>query len=596
MTLLWFSSFHLNAQFLGGSSDGYTHGSVNSILNQQDIYCSGGYGQGFSTDTSSHQTINIQDLYCSGGQGDGYESDMTTQITQNNQVFYCSGGIGNGYGLKTSAPIIQTDQSLYCIGGDGDGFSMETTGIVATSNQVFYCNGGIGDGYVNATTGLVIQYDQSFYCSSGDGEGFDFESYGPVVQFNQSFYCNGGDGDGYFLKSSGISTPNDATFYCSGGIADGYGLSFLMDVINDQSIYCSSDSSDGYSMEYLQTTINQHNFYCFGGNGDGYYMENHFGSVFGSNFFCQGGDGDGYVFAGSSTLSLGIGIWKGLSSTDWNTPTNWAHSTVPAYLNDVYIPAGCSYYPNITGSLGINGFGNTRCHGLMIEPGASLDHSGYLFIKGEMRVEGNYINTFNNARSQIIFTNGLLHILATGVVKLGNQSSGTGLVDLVINNEGTLYVEGGTIEIDDQLHIGTGGTFNMTAGEVFIHKHGEGSTLSSDNPYNFWVKVGAMGELSGGTVYVSGRETVGDFGAVLISEDDFLFNGTNTLVFQNGDNPVHFDPAIYFPNGGSLQNMTINKPGNTVFIKTNLDVKGELKVQSGSSLEVENGCQVSVGQ
>ena len=478
----------------------------------------------------------------------------------------------------------------------GDGYQMLASEIVIQNDQTFYCSGGDGDGYNSKSSGITTSFIQSFYCSGGIGDGYQMNAYASTIN-DQVFYCNSGDGDGYFMLSTGVSAPNDASFYCAGGDADGYGKKYLFSTINDQLLYCSGDSSDGYHMQSFNAAINDQDFYCSGGNADGYQFDFYNGSIFGNNLFCLGGDGDGYELAYTIPSLLGIGIWNGISSTDWNTNTNWKHDSVPTSEHNVMIPTTCANYPVVDGSIGVNFYtGSVRCSGLTIEQGASLTNSGYLFLAGNMLVEGSYTNNYFKTRSQRVLDGGSLIVSSTGNVILGNQTTENGRADLLIYDGGTVFIDGGLLQVDDQLHVKSGGTLNMTGGDLVVHKYGEGTPFGTYNPCNFWIESGAIGEMSGGVVKVSGRETDGIFVAVRIGEPTFLFNGTHTFIFQHGDYPIHYDPAISTADGVSLQNLTINKPGNTVFVADNLAIKGELTIQSGSSIELENGIEISVGE
>jgi hypothetical protein len=63
---------------------------------------------------------------------------------------------------------------------------------------------------------------------------------------------------------------------------------------------------------------------------------------------------------------IGPAIWKGTTSTDWSTLTNWSCSLLPTSTNDVVIPSGRTNYPLLT--LTQTGLANN----LTIQSGASL--------------------------------------------------------------------------------------------------------------------------------------------------------------------------------------------------------------------------------
>lgn len=580
----------------------------------------GGNGDGFVYDGTGITSVNNQESYCYGGDGDGTDQKYLS-MTINTQNIYCSGGNKDGNDFSSSGTIVQVDQTIYCNGGDGDGHYVEKFGPSVQIIQDFYCSGGPGDGS-NYSSHFSPMADQSFYCSGDDGDGFDSESSGYLVQNDQSLYCQGGDQDGYIMQTSGITAPNDASYYCSGGNNSGYHVDDVSGTINIQYFYCNGSTGDGFDLDEFNTAINEQGFYCaggssdgfsssdyngnpygsplfcYGGDGDGYNQNIYSGNVFGANLFCLGGDGDGFKTGASPSKLLGVGIWTGITSTDWNTSTNWKHNTIPEQDDNVTIPAACPNYPVVIKAIGVkySSLFNIKCNRLEVNPGASLSHSSSLYVEGEMKVAGNYTNTLNTDYSQRIQNGGVLTVTPTGYVKMGNQTSGTGRTDLMINNGGTLNIEGGTLEVDDQIRLLNGGILNMSSGELFVHKYGAGSAMTVTRSAKFYVESGALGEISGGILKICGLESVSGNHALYIEEPGFVFSGDATISFQNGVNPTHFDSGIYTAAGVTLQNLTINKPGNTVSVYNNLEVEQEVHIEANSSLKVEPGFQLTVGQ
>ena len=454
------------------------------------------------------------------------------------------------------------------LGGSQDGYSNQAAGAVTLNNQTVYCNGGNKDGYTIDTSAYFLLNIQSIYCNGGNKDGYERMESNAAPLYNQSVYCSGGDKDGYDRSNFVQGILNVQTFYCSGGNRDGYGSAdTLHGPFNDQSFYCSSGDGDGDGRSYLAPALFfDQSIYCSGGNRDGYF-----------NFFMP-------------LDSLGNGIWTGVASTDWNTAGNWANNVVPTVNDLVYIPTGCVFYPSLTSGLSINNSTLVhQCKSLEIQEGAemSISNSG-LSNTGRMVVAGNFTATSNDNLSHGINSGGSLNILNNGIVRIGNQSTGTGLADLTVLPGGTLYVTGGVLEIDDQLNIL--GTFNMTSGYVFAHKYGAGSAITAiSGP--FIVSPGASGNVSGGIIRVCGKDG-GNFPAIALNDADFDFTGASILMITNGISTTRTDVTLKTVNGANLNNLIISKPAYNVNLASGMVFNGQISVLEGSTLKVNTGSTI----
>jgi hypothetical protein len=480
-----------------------------------------------------------------GGIGDGVAGLQSAPITLNQQVLYCSGGNADGSYSLSSGNIYMSDQSVYCNGGNADGAgSGSFTGIMF--NSAPYCSGGNADGASAATTAVLLLNDQSLYCSGGNADGSSASATAVLLLNNQSLYCSGGNGDGA-VDAAFTGSMFDAVIYCSGGSADGSSSTGVAALLSNQSLYCS------------------------------------------------GGNADGSGLSAMTSFTLGSGIWKGTLSSDWSTAGNWTNSTVPDATINVVIPAGCPNYPALAGTMVINSASGTyRAQRLDILDGASLANTGTLSLYGPLNVSGMYIANNTTSASQNIRSGGMLTIEATGSVKIGNQSSGSGFCDLIVNSGGTLTVSGGLLDVDDQLDILSGGAFNMTSGTVFAHRYGLGSSYNVSYPGSFYVASGASGSISGGFIKVAGKATVSSDTAVSINSAAFDFTGTSSLVFTDGVNITDDNVECRAVTSATFRNLLVDRPGRIITIGSDAIFSGDVTINPACTLMVKPGMNVTV--
>lgn len=456
-------------------------------------------------------------------------------------------------------------------------------------------NGGNGDGYsMNYLNGPSMNLQET-YCSGGNGDGYSGKYTGGLSANQQQAYCSGGNGDGYStLYLSGSVNPQG--LFCSGGNGDGFSRFSYTGSVNVQWTFSNGGNGDGFSSKYFSGDMYNGWMIASGGSGDGYADGYKSGSVNDQPQFCKGGDGDGYMAWSSPVFHLGFWIWTGVTSNSWTVSSNWSPTSVPDYTMAVRVNSGCPRYPLLNGILMINSsssLSDYSCRSLEIQSGAEVTNSGELHICGDMSVSGSFIASNSTSFSQLIEAGGKLVIPYPGVIKFGNQSTGSGSCDLVVN-QGILSVEGGTLEIDDQLIILSGGAFFMNGGTVFAHKYGNGEDYSSSSPGAFFIDEGAYGDISGGTVKVAGKASLGGLSAINIKSPDFDFTGTGTLELVHGDNPTHYDVEIKVAEGAELKNLAINKPGNAVSIITDATITGNLILNTQSVLVIIPGIVVSI--
>lgn len=137
-----------------------------------------------------------------------------------------------------------------------------------------------------------------------------------------------------------------------------------------------------------------------------------------------------------ATLSVNAtGSWIGVTSTNWNTASNWC-GAVPTATTDVIIPAGAPNMPNLSAGTG-------EAHNITINGGASLTigAGGTLNIYGDLTNNGSFNAAagnlgFRGSASQSIagFTTINALMDGTGGIVLNGNASITGILTLSNGN------------------------------------------------------------------------------------------------------------------------------------------------------------------
>ncbi len=180
----------------------------------------------------------------------------------------------------------------------------------------------------------------------------------------------------------------------------------------------------------------------------------------------------------------GADVWIGVTSTDWNTTSNWKSGEIPLSTASVSIPAGCTYYPVLTQNeavkeLSLDGTittaGNTMTVGVSASTSGAFNYvSGY--VNGTLRLwvpasttgaltfpmgNGTYLSiatvTFTGAPTTGGTLTGTLSTASNGN-SINLDDSGTTLTQIA---DGYLQIEAG-----DGL---SGGTYDMSLTTNYIY-------------------------------------------------------------------------------------------------------------------------------
>jgi PKD repeat protein len=238
--------------------------------------------------------------------------------------------------------------------------------------------------------------------------------------------------------------------------------------------------------------------------------------------------------------------WLGANS-NWNDPLNWGGKPAPSRCNDVVIPTGKSYYPELSGSTA------AECKNLKLEPNAGLTLKSN--FTSFLTVYGNLINDgvlTNNTSSYVTLAGGEQarlggegHFIGTDLFITANSSyylqKDLVIRNLSINSGSALFLED---KILDVFAIQQNGTLNQGTG-VLVIEGDPASVLLNDSTFE---------EASGTTFFGNGEvwasysnqtvpslsyhnlwvRTNKDFSVQLGTDQDF---SCNNLMFYNPGEP-----------------------------------------------------------
>ena len=125
------------------------------------------------------------------------------------------------------------------------------------------------------------------------------------------------------------------------------------------------------------------------------------------------------IFAGTA------GLWTGITSSDWNTASNWSNYVVPTSTTNVTLPSSAPNWPSLTGDMTMG----IKCSNLIISPNALLTSGGNFTVNpgdtltfsgsGTLQVGGNWndYGTFNAGTGTVEFTGSNPAVLTGGINK-----------------------------------------------------------------------------------------------------------------------------------------------------------------------------------
>jgi PKD repeat protein len=183
------------------------------------------------------------------------------------------------------------------------------------------------------------------------------------------------------------------------------------------------------------------------------------------------------------------GLWTGLTSTDWNTASNWDGSALPGSSSNVVIPSSAARWPAFTGNFIIG----TQCSNLTFSSSSEMNISGNFTINqgyslnmtagGLLTLGGNWINngTFTPGTGTVKFN-------GTGPVSVSTTLSASDITAYVISgfSKGMTALSGATSG-----PTGDDGNSNVSIGFTFSYAGNNYTTLKIST--NGWLSLNQTG-------------------------------------------------------------------------------------------------------
>lgn len=300
-------------------------------------------------------------------------------------------------------------------------------------------------------------------------------------------------------------------------------------------------------------------------------------------------------------------IWKGTTSTAWETPSNWKAGVVPS--SQTIIQIGTETFtnqPSLSSSVSAKAitFGSVKGATLTLAAGATLNVSGN--VRGDWAADATHTISVGNQTMNV-----------GGDLSLSNGIS-TRVIRLIIDT-GTLYVTGsltqtsgasitfrnsGTLRIDNQFD-NNGGAFTASTGTVIYGGTVSQAVGDAITYYNLAFMKPSGTATFASTVRVNGNLTLSTggvfnveapvivLGNVTINSGVTVNEGSQTItvggnwsrsgVYNSYLGTVRFNGSGSQTIGStSFYNLTILKTGGSITPTGNLTINGNLTITSGT--------------
>lgn len=284
-----------------------------------------------------------------------------------------------------------------------------------------------------------------------------------------------------------------------------------------------------------------------------------------------------------------IVTWIGGTNSDWQTVDD-----------NVIIPSGCTFYPDITtGGLTIGNITTTRrCKTLTINSGGkvTVNSAFYVYVDDLVDISGTFNHHSSNATPDDVFlirSGGKVTVKSGGILNVGSSSITAGLPSGTINEFNDIYIGDGYLVIEpgakafimDNLVVtgtaGTKGKVTMNGGELWIKYYGDGSTTS----YGFDTYANSIITLNSGDIYLCGQDNEGAGSRMVDWNTTASYSITGGTIHMRNEQSsgIENNPGYCDFGGKTLYNLTINRSSATSLIAdNNLFLNGDLTITAGT--------------
>lgn len=261
-------------------------------------------------------------------------------------------------------------------------------------------------------------------------------------------------------------------------------------------------------------------------------------------------------------------IWRGTTSTDWNTAGNWQNG-IPTSADNVSIPGGCVRYPHVIST--------ASCKSMTMDSGTSLTIEGAaLTVNGDLNIRGQL--AMNNS-------GGSLYVTGHFYWESGSTAyiTANGFISVQGNME---FLPGSTV----QMAYGTIEFYGNGISYLRVYEATEINNLSSYKNAGFSTRVsslstqdlflhGSFYNYSGKTFYYEAYQTMHVAGNFTNYAGGFCYMLSGAIIFEGASNQYVTNAQI---DGCFFNDLQIAITGGyKLWLNSSIRINGDLNITAG---------------